>query len=261
MTKIQKITTSPTTAIEALSKNPDSEDLELVGHEPLVNVSKSLASAVKAGVLNSDNSFAKVFGYDTSFFYIIECVTKEKVTSYERGIATIYEKDNRTFLKRQIPIVNGTNSSQCISSSSCGLTPFSCCDSDCTVLYSCSPHTFIESLCLDNCVLATHTAFVPQPLQVQENSFLGRLDDKLQSIPLDNGNFIEKIVKYIGNFTKQIKLKTSKLSLNRLEPQVIDMVPTSNVKAKKGSLYYDESDDKLKIYDGEKWKTIAFIES
>lgn len=259
MTKIQKITTSPTTAIEALSKSPDSEDLELVGHEPLVNVSKSLASAVKAGLVNSDHSFAKVFGYHTSFFYIIECVTKEKVTNYERGIATIYQKDNRNFLKRQIPIVNGSNASKCISSSSCGPIPFSCCDSDCTVLYSCVPQTFIESLCLDNCVLGTQTPFIPQPLQVQENSFLGRLDDNLQSIPLDNENFIEKIIKYIGSFTKQIKLKASKLSLKRVEPEVIDMIPTSNIKAKKGSFYYDESDDKLKVYDGEKWKTIAFV--
>lgn len=260
MTKIQKITTSPTTAIEALSKSPDSEDLELVGHEPLVNISKSLASAVKAGLVNSDHSFAKVFGYDTSFYYIIECINKEKVTSYERGIATIYQKDNRTFLKRQIPIVNGRNKNEIISSTTCGAIDFSCCSNDCTIIYSTLPHTFIESLPTENCVIgSTQRAFIPQPIEVQQNSFLGRLDDHLQSIPLDNENFIEKIIKYIGSFTKQIKLKASKLSLKRVEPEVIDMIPTSNIKAKKGSFYYDESDDKLKVYDGEKWKTIAFV--
>lgn len=257
--KIQNITTSPVTAIEALSKNQNSEDLELVGHEPLVNVSKVLASAVKSGAINQNFTFAKIFGYNTSFYYIIECVTKEKVTSYERGIGYIYEKDNRTFLKRQIPIVNGKNTKECIPSSSCGLSHFNCCDSDCTVLYSCVPHTFIESLCLDNCVLASSNPFLPQPIQVQQNSFLGRLDDNLTSVSLDNESFIEKIIKHISSFTKQIKLKTSKLSLKRVEPEVIDMIPTSNIKAKRGSVYYDESDDTIKVYNGQSWKTVAFL--
>lgn len=257
--KIQNIQTSPITAIEALTNSSDNQDLELIGNCSLSNISKGLANAVKAGLINDDHTFLKVFGPNVNFFYIIECICKEKVQSYERGIGYIYQQDNKTFLKRVLPIVNGKNPSEVIPSYSCGILPFSCCSNDCTILYSTLPHTFIESLPLDNCVLANHTAFIPQPIQIQENSILGRLDNNLASISLDNENFIEKIIGHISKFAKQIKLKTSKLSLKRVESEIIDMIPTSNIKAKKGSIYYDESDDTIKVYNGQSWKTIAFL--
>jgi hypothetical protein len=257
--KHQNIKTSPITAIEALTTSPDNQDLELIGQSPLVNVSKALASAVKAGVINDSISFSKIFGYETNFYYIIECVTNEKVTSYERGIGYIYQQDNRTFLKREIPIANGKNAAQCISSSSCGTATFNCCDSDCTVLYSCVPHSLVECFPFDNTILASQSRFTPQPVSLQQNCLLGRLDDNLQSIPLDNETFIDKIVNAISKFTKQIKLKTSKLSLKRIECETIDLLATSNIRAKKGSLYYDESDDTIKVYNGNEWKTIAFV--
>lgn len=260
MTKIQNITTSPITAIEALSKNPDNEDLELIGFESLVNVSKSLANAIKAGLINENYSFSRVFGYEKNFYYIIECVSKEKVTNYERGIGYVYQKDGKTFLKRIIPIVNGKNAVNCISSSSCGLLSFDCCKDDCVVLYSAIPHSFIESLPMDNSVICCLSQFLPQPVQVQEHSILGRLEDTIQSISLEDQSFIEKIINSISKYTKQIKLKVSKLSLKRTECEIIDLIPTNNIKAKKGSLYYDESDNNLKLYDGESWKVIAFVE-
>lgn len=260
MTQIQKITTSPVTAIEALSKTLENEDLELVGQDSLVNVSKSLASAVKAGLFGEQHLFSKVFGYDTSFYYIIECINKEKVTSYERGIGYVYQKDNRIFLKRQVPIVNGKNANEVIPSTLCGALEFSCHENDAIIIYSTLPHTFIESLPNDNSVLATtQKAFIPQPVKVQENSILGRLDNNLQSISLDDENFVEKIINCISKFAKQIKLKASKLSLKRVESEIVDMIPTSNIKARKGSMYYDESDDTIKVYNGQSWKTVAFL--
>jgi hypothetical protein len=100
---------------------------------------------------------------------------------------------------------------------------------------------------------------VPQPVQIQQNSFLSRLDGDIESVDFEDDRLVDKITKIIAKFTKQLKLKTSKLTLKRIEPETIDMVPTSNVKAKRGSLYYDEQDDTLKIYNGQSWKTIAFL--
>lgn len=254
----QNIKTSRITAIEALTKS-DNEDLELIGQEPLANLSKPLANAIKSGAINSSSCFSQVFGYNTNFYYIIECVVKEKVVRYERGIGYIYEKDNRTFLKREIPIASGKNSAECIPASTIGCSPFSCCDSDCTVIYSSIPASLSESLPLDNSVLGCLSRFIPQCIQVQNYSILARLDGELQSISLEDQSLIEKLINSLCSFTKQIKLKTSKLFAKRIESETIDLIPTSNVKAKKGSLYYDESDDTIKVYNGQSWKTVQFL--
>lgn len=246
------------TAIEALGNNPDNSDLELIGIEPLKKVLPSLKAAIEADGINDSCKFVEVFGLDNNFFYIIECVSDNKVCGYERGIGSIYTKDNRTFLNRKRIFVYGNNSLECAVSKDNVPKPFVCnCD---TYIYSSIPPTYLESLVVENSVLCSSMSCLPYPVNMTEDSLLARISDTIESVSFKDDRLISKIINTIATFGKQLKLKTSKLSLKRVEPEVIDMVPTSNIKAKRGSIYYDESDNKLKLYDGEQWKVIAFTE-
>lgn len=255
------VETSQITAMEALGNCLDNTDLELLGTLALKDHSSLLKQAVESNTLNDNYTVKNVFGLNTKFFYIIESISNETVNFYERGVGYAYEKDGRVFLKRDLPIVNGKNRVEVMPVIDNVPFPFSCCGQDCkTVIYSTVPPSYIECIPYDNCVITSSVNLLPQPVQLQKDSFLARLDNNIESVSLEDNRLIDKITNLITKFSKQIKLQTSKLSLKRLESEVIDLVPSSNPKAKKGSLCYDESSNTIKVYDGQSWKTLAFLE-
>lgn len=255
---ISNLSIKAQTAIEALGNSPDSIDLELLGIEPLKNILPAFKYAIEANSINDSCRLVEIFGLDTNFFYIIESVHDNKVCGYERGIGSIYIKNDKYFLNRKRIFVYGNNSLECAVSTDNVPKSF-CCNCD-TYIYSSIPPTYLESLSVDNSVLCSSMSCLPHPVGMTEDSLLARMSDKIESVSFKDDRLVSKIINAITTFGKQLKLKTSKLSLKRVEPEIIDMVPTSNVKAKRGSLYYDESDNKLKLYDGQSWKTIMFLE-
>lgn len=256
---IDHLKTNKKTAIELLKNNPNSLDLELIGNKDLPRYSKNY----EYSELSEDLLFKNVFGTHTNFIYVIQsvCCSTNSVCLYERGVGYIYENNGSYFLKRTISFVRGKNHSDCsVNYSNTPLDFYCSSESKYTILTSSLPYTYLESLVVPNSVLCSSDMCLPQPVTIKENSFLVRFDERIESVEFEDDRLIDKITKIISKFTKQLKLKASKLSLKRVEPEIIDMVPTSNVKAKRGSLYYDESDNKLKLYDGQQWKTIAFTE-
>lgn len=258
---IKNLKTSHITAMEALNNCSSNPDLELIGTAPLKDHSLILKQAVESNTLNDNFTFKNIFGFNTPFFYIIESISNEAVNFFERGVGYIYEQNNKIYLKRQIPLVSGKNRLE-LNPVQDGIPfPFRCCDNDCkSIIYSTIPPSYIECLPTDNCVITSSLPLLPQPLRVDNNSFLGRFDNDLESVSFEDVRLVDKITNLITKFTKQLKLKTSKLSSKRLESEVIDLVPQTNPKAKKGSMYYDESDETIKVYNGQSWKTIAFLE-
>lgn len=260
---INHLKTTNQTAIELLQNNKDNIDLELVGHKDLGKYSQTFATALSTNDLNDQSLFKNVFGFNVNFCYIIQtiCLSTNTTKLYERGVGYIYDHNGVTLLKRLLPLFRGSNQSDCVPNYSGLCIDFNCCEQNSyTIISSTLPCTYFESLVVENSVLCSSSPLVPQPVQIKQNSFLSRLDGDIESVEFEDERLVDKVAKIIAKFTKQLKLKTSKLTLKRIESETIDMVPTSNVKAKKGSIYYDESDNKLKLYDGEKWKTFAFIE-
>jgi hypothetical protein len=255
----QKIKITNKTSIEVLKKCSDSNDLELVGICELSCCSQAFKNAVESKYINEDCCFNKNFDDDCSFFYFIEAVKNGSIVYYERGIASIYSKDGRTFLNRHTPLVYGENSNKAVVIKDGIGFPFNYNDDTKLVLYSTVPHSFLECLALDHSIIGCSDPFFARPIQLEQNSILARFDDDIEGVGLDDNRLIDKLINAFAKFTKQIKLKTSKLSLKRLECETIDLLSTSNIKAKKGSLYYDESDDTIKVYNGNEWKTIAFV--
>lgn len=254
----------PATAIEVATNNPHNLDLELIGIENLSNCD-IFKDSIRSGDINLDSTLRHLVGLNNNFFYSVECISNNNRCSvtngctYERGIGYLYEQNNSLFLKRLLPIVNqyADNITQ---QNAKEPRPFKCCESDSTVIVTCIvPPTYLEALAVPHSfIMSGYYPFIPTPVQVQENSFLGRLKESIQNIAFDSFDFVNFVVNALCKFKTQIKLKTSKLTVNRIETNLIDIKATTDQKAVKGSLCYDELTNKLKFYNGNDWKTVVF---
>lgn len=257
---IDHLKLSKTTAIEALDNCSANSDLKLIGIAPLKTSLPDLRTAIDHGDINDSCLFKNVFGYNVNFFYVIEQVENNIVVNYERGIGHIYEKNGETYLDRKVSFVNGKNSAENFVNTSGQPFSFRCCNYN-LVLYSSLPPTYFESLSPANCVLTSSEPCLPNPVVLHNDSLLGRLDNGIESISLLDNRLVDKLINLISKFTKQLKLKTSKLSLKKVETETLDLIPTTNPKAKAGTLYYDNESNELKVFDGTSWRVLIFKEN
>lgn len=254
--------TIPILALEVATNNQNNTDLELIGFENL-EVCDPFKELVRSGELTSSHTLREAIGFHNNFFYSLDCVSNNRTSCSqdgiisERGVGYLYEQDGCVFLKRSVPIANGLSNGRSLPSTGKPRT-FQCCDDQSTVIITCViPPTYLEALIIPNSVLSSGPhPFVPSPVQIQENSFLARLKDGIESLSFSSETFISTILSIVCSFTKQIKLKTSKLTTKRIEVDMIDIKPSDCSKAVKGSLCYDSQSNKLKFYDGENWKTV-----
>lgn len=253
---INHLKTSLTTAIEALTKSHLNSDLQLIGHLPLKQACNVLKQAIDSSQLSEDHSFKKLFGLETNFFYIIEQICNDCVNYCERGIGYIYENNDGVFLKRLLPISHGENL-RSLKPILDGIGfPFTCDHNHHLIIYSSIPTSYLECLAVENCVITSSSPGLPQPINLPNNSFLGRLENSIEAISFSDNRLINKITELISNFKNQLKLQTAKLTAKRAEFSIIDIVATKDPKAKKGSLCYDEESNSLRFYDGNSWRTI-----
>lgn len=247
---------STATAIE-LGHIDSSDNVELLGIEPLKQVNQALYFAVENKDITPNNTFKATFGPDCLFFYALEQIKNNTVIKYERGLGYYFEQDNKPFLKRHIPVATGNNSqNSTVCAGSC--TKFSCSDCEHLVVYSTVPLSYAECLVHKNSLITSINSFHPHSFVVEENSIVGRLDGDVQSLSLDDKGLIESLVSSICKFTKQIVLKTSKLDVKKLSSNVIHLNKTSKSNAKAGDIIYDEADDNIKFYDGNDWKILMW---
>jgi hypothetical protein len=254
--KIAKIPT-----IELGCQCPKKADIKLLGISDLSKVNDSFRLALECKSITIDNLLSSVYDFDTKFFYVIEKVKDNVQSIRERGIGYLYKQDEDIYLKREQPICfnlnNDNNNYPCVN----GPTDFIKDDEDTFILISSTvPPTYIENLYTSNCLITSSSPFYPQPIEIQPNSLVGRLQGDLQSLSLDDEDFVDSLIDCLSSFTKQLKLKTSKLDVKRLGTPLLQFTPTKNPQAKKGCLYYDEDTDLLKYFDGSRWRELTWKE-
>jgi len=259
---IDNLTISPHLAIETLEDNSIGEtDLELNGISDLCHCGKDFEYALKCSEINDDNTFLKVFGVEKNFIYIIKQVCDNTVINYERGIGHIYKKNNKFFLKRLLSFYYSINRSKPYKDPQgkpynfiCNKNKFQ------TLVVSSYPENFIECLAPKHSVITSSESCFPQSVPFKQNSFLLRFDEQIENVDLDDKRLIPHIVKLISDFTKQLKLSTSKLIAKRAETELLDLKPTVNPKPKVGSIYYDKDNDQVKVYTSNGWRTLSYLE-
>lgn len=255
---IKQLTIKKSIALEAVKHCSISQDLELIGIEPLKNYSHKLKLDIEAGAITNQVNFKDTFGYNNNFFYVLECVCDDIVDGYERGIGYIYEKEGKTLLKRVAPLYEGKNSAEIYPCSSVSGRTF--CSNENVLLYSSMPTSYLEALAVEHCVITSSEPCLPQPIHLPQNSFLARFENNIEGVTFSDKRFVDKFVDILCSFSKQIKLAASKLSVKRAEIDILDLVPlnTDNVKAKIGSLCYDKANNNVRIYTKDGWKTLKF---
>jgi len=253
---MMNLKTSKIVAIELAVSNYYNLDLELCGIRALSKFNKTVSLSLDTS--DTEHSFENIFGYNCNFFYNVEKIKDDKVICSEYGIASIEKIDDKVFLNRNRPIYLNANNkiTQCHN----GPHHFQCEDSEYLAAYSVVPSSYIELLANPNCVIGSSAPFCPSPIPIDSNSFLGRIDDNVQSIPFNqlfsHPELISAILEVITTYSKQLSLKTSKLDAKRLCTDSIQLNSNDKILDKKGTLGFDGKD--LKFYDGEVWRILEW---
>ena len=228
---------------------------------------KNLTLLGKSQLAPSDSpTLFELFGTDHTFFYLAEKIVQNNtVLLRERGIGRLVSTDSGYELERIQPLgyyVVGD------------ATPYPCLNgpldfAENVVVSNSYPQSLLESLSDDHSVVACDKKFIPKPVQLSDFSVLGRLDGEIVSLSFSElsecEEFREALIRAITGYTKQIALSTTKINTKTkrgvISSNMFHLNPTSNPPAKKGTMIYDESDNRIKYYDGEKWRSFICEDS
>lgn len=172
--------------------------IELVGCSNLCKCDSVIENIVKQNnICNSKNTFVKVFGLDTKFYYKISHRKNFEYCSCEIGLGHLEKIKDKIYLKRisTILAIEGNETRNTYGSAH----TFSClCEKDGMLLISnYNPTDFLQLLPDKNCIISSINEFVATPIYVEENSIVGRLEDNVASIPITN--LFNQIIKYEGD--------------------------------------------------------------
>ena len=252
----------PSQAIEIVSISDDSSDLLLCGIDGIHHANYKFSEAHYYELIGSDNSVSNVFGLgeENKFFYTLSSFRDNEVIRYESGTGYAYEKDGKNYFCRYLPLYAGKNLAhrQLIKRDN---SQFILDPTAVHVLMSSVPEDYAFIFFDNNCILSSIDKVTPRAIQVQENSFLARVNDNdLSNVLFNSKEFAEIVAEALTKYTKQLVLKTSKLSVNKLSVKQLQLEPSSDTSVKKGTFIYDETTDTVKFYNGSEWRTLKWAE-
>jgi len=242
-----KIKNSTTLAIELGRANQNDFDVELLGTESL-SIVPNLANAVKKGLYSSSvNSFLSVYGLDCKFFYSIE-VDSEDEPFTERGVGYIEKRDNTFFLKRARPLyfIEGGSMAPAIR-----MRPIVRPVDTKIIVSSYIPASLSEVLADEHSVAICETQHLPTSVALDKYSVLGRKDGPIESLELSDA-----VITALKEHTKNIVLKSPKLSVKKLNADSIQLNSSKNAPEQKGTIFMDDKTRNLMYFDGTSWRRI-----
>ena len=163
--------------------------------------------------------------------------------------------------------------------------------SDYCVLVPTIPKSYTDCLCLENSVLCSVDAHLPSPVELQEGTLLGRLDDRIQSIDAqelrqilngDTDTYLKLTDKELEHVFKGIKkiifdtLKDSKTAIVTKSQKVDLLTQHSSVaasviqakpeytdknrppKPRAGMIIFNKDKKAFEGYDGKFWKRLSW---
>ena len=231
-----------------------SNQLAIENFEPIVNSYDLKLLGSPSPYSNDTNSFYSIFGDSAKFFYRVAKLKNSIVSKYEVGLG--YLEDN--ILKRSKPLYHGLSGEPLPSTN--GPQYFIADKDETLIVTSHIPANLNELLCDANSVVTSIAPHISHPLHIPNQSFLGRLDDNVQSIPFSDlfshPELIAAILQVITTYSKQLSLRTSKLDAKRVCTDCLQLNTSDKPLDKKNSLIFDG--ENLKFYDGEKWMIIQW---
>ena len=124
------------------------------------------------------------------FYYRIEGYPPIKGRRYpepdfiETGVGFITKKNKKFIFTRETPLFSGESRDSLFSVDS-SAPPYYIGDTKSLVIFSIKPASYDLALSSPHCVITSNQAFSPTPVELEENSLLGRKDNRVQSIDKD----------------------------------------------------------------------------
>lgn len=263
-------------ALESAKPIKNSANLVLLKGDGFVNCPELHTMAAAAGEYDESWLRDKV-PTGIRFYYALEQYTGrprfgEGAVSYaEQGIGYTEESGDDLLFIRETPVFGGAKPSEVQhfprSRPAHFLDPkFS------IAISSTAPASYRFALAVPHSVIASVDAFVPTPVPLEENTLLGRKDNRIQSIDKDELLEILTTDAVIDTVTKnknQMALSSRRVNLTRknsvVSAPIIRPYPpykdNEKPKAQKGAIIYNESTDCLEYYTGSEWRVVAWESS
>jgi len=285
---IQTIKTASSACVSSLTPVAGSSDLKIGCVSALEKYRDEYASYAKALPHPKDS-----VGLNQRFFYKVqqyEIRNKEKsLVIGERGVGEIYKKRKDFFLRRHFAI--GIFDSVSSYSPRDGIPREFGTTIDYLILESYKPADYHEALASPYSVLCSIEQNSPSPVELQEGTLLGRLDDRIQSIDAEelrqilNGDtdtylkLTDKELEHVFKDIKNIIFKTLRDNDSAIstKSQKIDLLTEDSsvaapvlqakpeytdkkrpTKPKAGMIIFNKQTKNFEGYDGSSWKRLSW---
>lgn len=239
---------TPSLSLELAKDNKDNTFL-LLGHE---NLEKTIPNIkVLKNALFSEH-------YDSGdhLLYKASLVCEGRDQFQEIGLGIFKKVDNACYIERQ-SVLYAIDINKQVTVPDRLLEFFCDVSNDEQLIVTCYiPNNVQEVLYLPNTIITCETPHLPTAVELNKNSFLGRLNDNIESIDIASIFTPNNVLKVVTQCTRMLKFMCSMIDVKKLRTPHIEFKPVKPPKAKEGSCYYDKDDKALKYYNGTEWVTL-----
>ncbi len=219
-----------------------------------------------AGALSDEFSIVSEMPVNVNFFYQVEQYNNKKIVFAEKGLGEIITLDGRKLLQREYAFeaynpTELTTVFKPMGGKPCNIPE----DFNFGILKTYVPSDYIKIFAEANSVLCSEGKFNPTPVPLEEETLLGRLDGRIQSIDKDELKFIlgENIKIAVEESKSPLKLQTDELSVDGKNSIIMtDQIQLRPMRSRPkrfsvGSLYYNRGKKTFEFHDGKKWRTLV----
>jgi hypothetical protein len=128
-----------------------------------------------------------------------------------------------------------------------------------------TPENFRKTLVSKNSVMCSTDRFTPCPVELQNSTLLGRLNNQIQSINKSELRKIltdEEMIQAISYNKKTFDFHTRNINIlnkkGRLSTPYLHLKFNEEIRPKKGYLRYNYEDDCFEGYDGKRWRALIW---
>jgi len=215
-----------------------------------------------------DDTVEKRIGTDQNFYYYIAQRNKNGVIiRSEKGVGEVIEFKSQYFLIREFPTshYDGTYEAPARPHTLIDFLP-----NLPLTISSFIPDTYYQALLSPFSVLCSIEAFTPSPVELEENTLLGRKDDLIQSIDKDELREIltdQSIIAAIGENPNVLKIQGRGVNLSKqdslLSTHILHVKPAYDsevrpTKPRRGSIIFNDETKNFEGYNGKEWKPLKW---
>ena len=242
--------------------------ITLLGVDALLEHDSYMAHEAEKGRFTKSNSFSEVIGDGCRFYYRVEHFHGLKRDGWESGVGYFRIEGDEHILDREIPLYGGTGEEEIRLRSNTQPESFHY-EEGWLRVSSVKPKSFMELLAAPHSVIASIGSFTASPVEIEENTLLGRKDDIIQSIDMgelkEMEGFSDIVTEIIVDSQKQIKMSARRLDLTRknsvVSAPVLRATPvysdTEKPPAQQGMIIYNKDTRKLEFFDGMDWNPLG----